>query len=149
MSYGFDAYLSVRQWRVMFVLDVLSKSSLIYLSAAVTTLGLIITSGFEPIVPIILVGISISSLHFLCLYFAIRLIARFKLNHVESNLARFALLLVFANTLFVAILTVVLSVNGGIHSSTILSMLVAATNLIPVLPVALIAWISRLVIRPR
>jgi len=149
MGYGFDAYLSVWQWRVIFVLDVLGKSSLIYLSAAVTTLGLIIKSGFEPIVPIILVGISISSLHFLCLYFAIRLIARFKLNHVESNIARFGLLLVFANTLFVAMLTVVLSVRGGIRSNAILSMLVAATNLIPVLPVALIASISRLVIRPR
>jgi hypothetical protein len=149
MSYGFDAYLSVWQWRVIFVLDVLIKSSLIYLSAAVTTLGLIITSGFEPIVPIILVGISISSLHFLCLYFAIRFIEQFKLNHVESNLARFALLLLFSNILFVAILTVVLSVNGGIRSNAILSMLVAATNLIPVLPVALIAGISRLIIRPR
>lgn len=149
MSYGFDAYLSVWQWRVIFVLDVLIKSSLIYLSAAVITLGLIITSGFEPIAPIILVGISISGLHFLSLYFAIRFIERFKLNHVESNLARFALLLVFANILFVAILAVVLSVDGGIRSNAILSMLVAASNLMSVLPVALIAWISRLIIRSR
>jgi hypothetical protein len=149
MSYGFDAYLSVSQWRVIFVMDVLIKSSLIYLSAAVTTLGLIITSGFEPIVPIILVGISISSLHFLCLYFAIRVIAQFNLNHVESNFLRFVRLLVFANIFFVAILTVVLSVNSSIRSNAILGMLLAATNLLPFLPVALIAWISRLGIRPQ
>ena len=148
MSYGFDAYLSVWQWRVIFILDVLIKSSLIYLSATVTTLGLTITSGFEPIVPIILVGLSISGLHFLCLYFAIRFIAQYKLNHVTSSLARFALLLVLANILFVAIFTVVLSVNGSILGSAILGMLVAATNLIPIFPVVLIARISRLIVRP-
>lgn len=149
MSYGFDAYLSVWQWRVIFVLDVLVKSSLIYLSVAVTTLGLIIMSGFEPIMPIILVGISISSLHFLCLYFAIRFIARLELRYVELYRAKFFLLLVFSNILFAAILTVVLSVNSGILSGAILSVFVAVTNLISVLIVALISWISSLITRPR
>lgn len=147
MSYGFDTYLTSWQWRIVFVLDVLIKSSLIYLSAAVTTLGLIITGGFEPIVPIILAGISISGLHFLCIYFAIRFVARCKLDHVESSFARFASLLTFSNILFVAIITAVLSVNGSIGNSAILGMFVAITNLIAFLPVALIAWISRLVIR--
>lgn len=73
---------------MIFVTDVLIKSLLIYASAAVTTLGLIIVSGFEPVMPIILVAISISSLHFICLYFAIRVIARYRLNDVESNFAR-------------------------------------------------------------
>lgn len=73
MSYAFGAYLPAWQWRVIFVTDVLIKSLLIYASAAVTTLGLMIVSGFEPVMPIILVAISISSLHFICLYFALEL----------------------------------------------------------------------------
>ena len=149
MRYGFDDYCSLRLWRVIFVLDVLIKSSLIYLSAAVTTLGLIIMSGLEPVVPIILVGFSLSSLHFICLYIAIRFIARFKLRYVPSDRAGFLLLLVFANVLFAAILTAFLSLGGDILGSARLSMLVAATNLIPVLLVAPIAWISSLITRSR
>jgi hypothetical protein len=149
MSYGFDAYLSVWQWRVIFVLDVLIKSSLIYLSVAAVTLGLIITGGFEPIVPLILIGIAIAGLHFLCLYSAIRFVARLKLNQSESRRAKFLAMLAFANILFGAILAVVLSVTGDIFNSALLSMLVAATNLVPVLLVALMVWISSLITRPR
>jgi hypothetical protein len=149
MSYGFDAYLPAWQWRVIFVLDVLIKSSLIYLSVAAITLGLIITSGFEPIVPLILMGIAISGLHFLCLYVAIRFVARLKLSQSGSRRAKFSLVLVFANVLFGTILAVVLSVTGDIFSGALLSMLVAATNLVPVLLVALIVWISSLITRSR
>lgn len=148
VSYGFERYFSAWQWRLIFVLDVLVKSSLIYLSAAVATLGLIILSGFEPIVPIVLVGISISGLHFLCCYFAIRVIERFKLKHVDLHRARFPLLLFFANFLFAAILAVILSVGGEIVGAAFLSIIVTVTNLIPVLFVALIAWISNLIARP-
>lgn len=149
MSYGFDAYLSIRQLRIIFVLDVLIKSLPIYLSVAAITLGLIITSGFEPIVPLILIGIAISGLHFLCLYFAIRFVGWLKLSQSGSRRAKFFLVLVFANILFGAILAIVLSVAGDIFGSTLLSMLVAATNLVPVLLVALIAWISSLITRSR
>jgi hypothetical protein len=147
MSFGLDAYLSVAQWRAIFVLDVLIKSSLVYLSVAVTTLGLIIKSGFEPIVPLILMGISISGLHFLCLYFAIRIVARLKLNQSGSSRARLLLVLVFANMLFGGILAVVLSVTGGILGGVLLSMLVTATNPVPVVLVALTARISNLITR--
>src|SRR4051812_26998916 len=114
MSGSFDHYLPLRVWRVIFVLDALIKSFLAYLSIAVATLGLIIMSGIEAIVPIILAGISLSSLHFVCLYLAIRFIARFKSKYVPGYRARFLLLLIFANILFAAILTAFLSLGGDI-----------------------------------
>lgn len=149
MSYGFDRYCSTWQWRIIFVLDVIIKSSLIYLSAAITTLGLIFLAGFEPIVPIVLIGISISGLHFLCLFFAIRLVERCGLDRVESHRTKFLLLLVFAYILFSVTLTLVLSLGGSMVSSSIVSMEVAATNLIPVVLVVLVAKIANVLVRRR
>ena len=147
MSYGFERYFSAWQWRLFFVLDVLVKSSLIYLANALISFGLIILSGLEPLVPIVLMGISISGLHFLCFYFAIRLIARLELRHGQLHRAKSLLLLVVANVLFAVILAVVLSVSGRIVAAAFMSSIVTVTNLIPVVLVALITWISSLTAR--
>ena len=142
---------SVWQWRAIVVLDVVIKAGLIYLSAAFVTLGLIVKSGLEPVIPFILMAASVSSLNFLCLFFGNRFVAWLERNQFQPPGAiRFSLVLIFANALFVVVFTALMSVvSGKIYNHGILSMFVAATNLMSILLVAAVSRISSLVGRSR
>lgn len=142
---------SVWQWRAIVVLDVVIKAGLIYLSATFVTLGLIMKSGVEPVVPIILMAASVSSLNLLCLFFGNRFVAWLESNNFQSaGAVRFIIVLIFANALFVVVFTALMSVvTGNIYNHMVLSTFVAATNLMSILLVAAYSGISSLVGRSR
>lgn len=105
----------------------------------------------SPVIPLILVAASVSSLNFLCLYFGNCLVAWLELNYFQPRgWVRFALVLIFANALFVVVFAGLMSiVSGDIYNHGILSTLVAATNVMSILFVAAFSGMSRLVGRLR
>ncbi|WP_342712188.1 hypothetical protein AAFG13_12600 [Bradyrhizobium sp. B124] len=126
--------LSASQWWIAFVLDVLIKAALFYWQAALVTLGMIALQGFESLIPFILVAASLSSLHFLCLFFGNRFVGSLQAATVQrSRPLKFVLMLIFANLFFIVSFAAVLSVSGNVLDHILLSAIVAVTNLVPVL----------------
>lgn len=137
---------SVWQWRVAVVLDVLLKTALLYVTMVVVSLGTVILGGFDFVLPIFLMAASLSSLHFLCLFFGSRFVARLESTNAKlAHALKFVLVLVFANILFIISFTAVLSFNRNIADNAIGSLYVAATNLIPILLVAAVGRIAGLI----
>jgi hypothetical protein len=83
----------------------------------------------------------------LCLHFAHLFVAWLGLS--RHGLAKIVLLLASANILFAAILAIALSTRGNLLNNALLSVRVAATNLLPVLVVAPVAWIVHPITRSR
>jgi len=128
---------SASQWWSAFVLDVLIKAALIYWQAALVTLGTITLQRLEPLIPFILMAVSLSGLHFLCLFFGNRFVGSLRATNVQrSRPLKFVLVLIFANVLFIVSFAAILSVSGSIYDHVLLSTMVAATNMLPVLLVA-------------
>ncbi|WP_375775789.1 hypothetical protein ACE103_28625 [Bradyrhizobium sp. ma5] len=129
--------LSTLQWWAAFILDVLIKAALIYWQAALVTLGMITLQGFVPLISIILMAASLSSLHFLCLFFGNRFVGSLQTATVQrSRPLKLVLVLIFANLFFIVSFAAVLSVSGNVLDHMLLSAIVAVTNLVPILPVA-------------
>ncbi|VIO77374.1 hypothetical protein [Bradyrhizobium ivorense] len=129
--------LSSSQWWSAFVLDVLIKAALMYWQAALTTLGMIVLQGFEPLIPFILMAASLSSLHFLCLFFGNRFVGSLQaMNAQRSPVMKFVCVLISGNALFIVSFAAVLSVSGNVYERVLFSTMVAVTNLVPILLVA-------------
>lgn len=129
--------LSIWQWWAAFILDVLIKTALIYWSAALVSLGIITTPGLEPLIPFILIAVSLSGLHILCLFFGDRFVGSLQVANIQRSWARkFLLVLIIANLSFIVSFAAVLSVSGNVYDQVLLSTIAAATNLMPILLVA-------------
>lgn len=138
--------LSTSQWWAAFILDVVIKTALIYWSAALITLGMIAAGGFEPVIACLVLAASLSSLHFLCLFLGGRFVESLEEANIRrSRLLRFVLVLISANVIFISSLVALLSVSGGVYNSVLVSMIVAATNLVPVLFVAVTSGLLSLI----
>lgn len=128
---------SARQWWVGFALDVVIKAALLYFSAVLISLGVILTGGIGPAIPFVLIAVSISGLYFLCLFFGERFVAWLGSADPERRHAfRPALVLIFTNVLFVVSFTVLVSATGNFYDNVILSMILTASNLPAILLVA-------------
>jgi hypothetical protein len=138
---------SVWQWRVIFVLDVLIKASLMYATAVMITLGLIVLSGFGPLMPVVLMAASLSALHLLSIFFGNRFADRVegKGTKLPAGL-KFWFVLIFSNILFVVSFALILSLGRDVSIDAVIgSLYAAATNPIPILLVAGFGYISRLI----
>lgn len=138
---------SVWQWRVIFVLDVLIKASLMYAVAVTITLGLIVLSGFGPLMPVVLMAASLSALHLLSIFFGSRFADWLEGKKVKlSAIQKFWLVLIFSNIVFVVSFALISSLGTGVSVDMFFASLYpAATNPIPILLVAGFGRISQLV----
>lgn len=128
------------QWCVIVVLDVFVKTALLSF-ASVFAIG----APIQPLMVFALMGASISSLHFLCIYFSRRFFVRVDLERAKiARPLKFALMLLFASFLFVVSWTAIMSTNGAVYGSAVIGLILAATNLIPVLLIATFGWIYNL-----
>ena len=138
--------LSISQWWTAVILDVPIKTAFTYGLASLISLGMIAAGGFEPVIACLVLAVSLSSLHFLCLIFGGRFVGSFEATNIRrSRLLRFVLVLISANVFFIASLVALLSVSGGVYNSVLVGMIVAATNLVPVLFVAVTSGLLSLI----
>ncbi|WP_028137689.1 hypothetical protein [Bradyrhizobium japonicum] len=138
--------LSTVQWLSIVLLDVLIKFVL------VTAVGLLVTYGLISIAMLVMAAISLSMLHFVCLFVGATLVVMPELFGVRfSPRLRFTLGVALANILFVGVLVVMMwpgphdiprTADGPISVALVL----AATNLVAFFAVAaasrLFRWIK-------
>jgi hypothetical protein len=145
---GFQMNFSVTQARG-FRPGVLLKALSLLGPAVLASLGLIILGGFAVLPLFILIGASISGLHFLCLFFGSGLAARIETTHPNLPRAlKVLLVLIIANFLFAVSWMALMSVSFGVYEGAIESLYFIATNLISILlvagPVFILRFIDRL-----
>lgn len=145
---GFQMNFSVTQARG-FRPGVLLKALSLLGPAVLASLGLIILGGFAVLPLFILIGASISGLHFLCLFFGSGLAARIETAHPNLPRAlKVLLVLIIANFLFAVSWMALMSVSFGVYEGAIESLYFIATNLISILlvagPVFILRFIDRL-----
>jgi hypothetical protein len=105
--------------------------------------------GFAVLPLFILIGASISGLHFLCLFFGSGLAARIETAHPNLPRAlKVLLVLIIANFLFAVSWMALMVVSFGVYEGAIGSLYFIATNLISILlvagPVFILRFIDRL-----
>jgi hypothetical protein len=145
---GFQMNFSVTQARG-FRPGVLLKALSLLGPAVLASLGLIILGGFAVLPLFILIGASISGLHFLCLFFGSGLVARIETAHPNLPRAlKVLLVLIIANFLFAVSWMALMVVSFGVYEGAIGSLYFIATNLISILlvagPVFILRFIDRL-----
>lgn len=135
--------LSTIQWLSIILLDVFIKFVL------VTAVGLLVTYGLISIASLVMAAISLSLLHFVCLFVGATLVVAPELFGVRlSPMLRFVASVAVANMVFVAVLVVMTwpgpddiprTPDGPISVALVL----AATNLVAFVTVALASRLIR------
>lgn len=109
--------LSISQWWTAVILDVPIKTAFTYGLASLISLGMIAAGGFEPVITCLVLAVSLSSLHFLCLIFGGRFVGSFEATNIRrSRLVRFVLVLISANIPFILSVAALLSVSGDVYN---------------------------------
>lgn len=131
------------QWLSIILIDVLIKFLL------VTAVGLLVTWGLIPIALLVMAALSLSLLHFVCLFVAATLVVTPELFGLRlPPLPRFTASVALANILFIAVLVVMTwpgphdiprTADGPISVALVL----AATNLVPFFTVAAASCLFR------
>lgn len=131
------------QWLSIILLDVLVKFVL------VTTVGLLVTYGLISVAALVMAALSLSLLHFVCLFVGATLVVTPELFGLRlPPLPRFAASVALANMIFVAVVVVMTwpgpndiprTADGPISVALVL----AATNLIAFLTVATASCLFR------
>ncbi|WP_377829741.1 hypothetical protein ACFKHW_09580 [Bradyrhizobium lupini] len=134
---------STSQWLSIIVLDVLIKF------VFVTAVGLLVTYGLISIDSLAMAAVSLSLLHFVCLFLGATLVVAPELLGVQlSPMLRFTASVALANILFVAVLVVLMwpgpnDIPRTADGPIVVALVLAATNLVALLAVAAVGRLIR------
>ncbi|WP_441237481.1 hypothetical protein [Bradyrhizobium sp. 930_D9_N1_4] len=127
---------SASQWISIILVDVVIKFVLL------TAVGLFVTFGLISIASLAMAAISLSLLHFVCLFLGATLVVAPELFGVSlSPMPKFAVSVVLANMLFVGVLVVLMwpgpnDIPRTADGPIVVALVLAATNLVGPLAVA-------------
>ncbi|WP_439402997.1 hypothetical protein ACNJYA_12565 [Bradyrhizobium sp. DASA03068] len=127
---------STVQWLSIILLDVLIKFLL------VTAVGLVVTYGLISLDSLVMAAISLSLLHFVCLFVGATLVVAPELLGIRlSPMLRFAASVALANMLFVGVLVVLMwpgpnDIPRTADGPVLVALVLAATNLFALFAVA-------------
>src|ERR1700754_2301887 len=101
------------QWRAAFAIDVVIKFALIYGSAVLASLGLVVNAGIEGVVYFMIPAVAASILNFVYLMLGGRVVNSLQWPALRHRPFHGALVLIVANAAFVGSWTLLFSFRGG------------------------------------
>jgi hypothetical protein len=142
---GTTMNLTLPQWIACFVLDLLIKSLL------VTAFGILVTLRAAPVSVFLYLAISLSMLHFICVFLGVTVALLFELLHLRlSSVLNWIVTVVVANVAFLSLCLMLIRPNpDGVETDThaaadwVIGAVLVGVNLAPFLIVSMVSCAIR------